>query len=86
MVTIPEKQSILEAMEHLLARYLEILPLFLAPARPMKVEWNINPYFGVLLFVLIALKYRRNMLRPNKKNKKCVHGTQMPLLLPNLYK
>ena len=53
---LPEKQSILEAMEHLLARYLEILPLFLAPALPMKVEWNINPYFGVFPLVFKALK------------------------------
>ena len=67
MVTIPEKQSILEAMEHLLARYLEILPLFLAPARPMKVEWNINPYFGVLLFVLIALKLEETCLGQIRK-------------------
>ena len=37
-VLLPEKQSMREAIEHLLARYLDILPLFLAPARPMKVE------------------------------------------------
>ena len=34
----PEKQSILDAIEHLLARYLDILPLFFAPARPINVE------------------------------------------------
>lgn len=53
---VPEKQSILDAIEHLLAKYLEILPLFLAPARPMNVEWKIKPYFGVLPLVLIALQ------------------------------
>lgn len=35
---IPEKLSTLEAMEHLFARYLDIRPLFFAPARPIKVE------------------------------------------------
>jgi hypothetical protein len=49
------KQSILEAMEHLFAKYLEILPLFLVPARPIKVEWNNNPYFGVFPRVFKAL-------------------------------
>ena len=43
-------------MEHLLARYLETLPLFLLAARPMKVEWKINPYLGVFPLVLRALK------------------------------
>jgi len=52
---LPVKQSILEAMEHLLAKYLEIRPLFLAAARPINEEWNINPYFGVLPFVFRAL-------------------------------
>ena len=42
------KQSILEAMEHLLARKREIRPLFFEPALPIKDEWNISPYFGVL--------------------------------------
>ena len=35
--------------------YLEILPLFFAPARPMKELWKIRPYFGVFPFVLRAL-------------------------------
>lgn len=51
----PEKQSIREAIVHLFARYLEILPLFLAAARPMKVEWKMRPYFGVLPRVFRAL-------------------------------
>jgi hypothetical protein len=51
----PEKQSILEAMEHLLAKYLDMRPLFLMPARPIKVEWKSKPYFGVLPRVLRAL-------------------------------
>ena len=42
------KQSILDAIEHLLARKREIRPLFFDPARPMNDEWNISPYFGVL--------------------------------------
>jgi len=43
-----------------LAKYLEIRPLFLSPARPINVEWNSKPYFGVLLRVLSALIYRIN--------------------------
>lgn len=54
----PLKQSILDAIEHLFARYLDILPLFLAAARPIYVEWNINPYFGVFPLVLSALRER----------------------------
>jgi hypothetical protein len=50
----PEKQSVLDAMEHLLAKYHDMLPLFLSPARPMNVEWKGNPYFGVLPRVLRA--------------------------------
>lgn len=30
-------------------------PLFLAAARPMKVEWKIRPYFGVFPLVFSAL-------------------------------
>lgn len=52
---IPEKQSIREAILHLFARYREMRPLFLAAARPMKVEWNMSPYFGVLPLVFRAL-------------------------------
>lgn len=51
----PEKQSMREAMVHLLARYREMRPLFLAAARPMKVEWKMRPYFGVLPRVFSAL-------------------------------
>ena len=56
MYPVPVKQSILEAIEHLLARYLEMRPLFLAPALPINVEWNIRPYLGVFPFVFNALK------------------------------
>lgn len=42
-------------MAHLLAKYLEILPLFLTPALPMKVELKIKPYLGVFPLVLRAL-------------------------------
>jgi len=45
------KQSIREAMEHLLAKNLEIRPLFFAPARPINEEWKIKPYLGVFPFV-----------------------------------
>ena len=51
-----EKESILAAIAHLLARYLEIRPLFFYPALPMKVELKINPYLGVLPLVFKALK------------------------------
>merc|ERR1711971_1102447 len=47
-------------MLHLFARYLEILPLFLAPARPMKELWKIRPYFGVFPFLFRALKTKGN--------------------------
>jgi hypothetical protein len=57
----PEKQSILDAIEHLLAKYLEIRPLFLTPARPMNVEWKSKPYFGVLLRVLRALMQNKQI-------------------------
>ena len=50
-----EKQSIHEAILHLFARYREMRPMFLAAARPMKVEWKMSPYFGVLPLVFKAL-------------------------------
>lgn len=37
-VHLPVKQSILEAIEHLLARYLDMRPLFFTPALPMNDE------------------------------------------------
>jgi len=55
-VGVSEKQSILDAMEHLLARYLEMRPLFFAPAFPMNEEWKMRPYLGVFPRVLRALK------------------------------
>lgn len=51
----PEKQSIREAIVHLFAKYLEMRPLFLAAARPMKVEWKMRPYLGVFPRVFRAL-------------------------------
>merc|ERR1712032_185628 len=54
VVASSEKQSMRDAMEHLLARYLEIRPLFFCCARPINVEWKIKPYFGVFPFVLSA--------------------------------
>ena len=59
----PEKQSILLASVHLLARFLEILPLFLAAARPMNVEWKMRPYLGVLPLVFNALCTLNSVLR-----------------------
>ena len=55
MLNQPEKQSILDAREHLLAKNLEMRPLFFAAARPMKEEWKIKPYFGVLPLFFSAL-------------------------------
>jgi hypothetical protein len=49
-------QLYLDAMLHLLAKYLEMRPLFLCLALPMKEEWKINPYLGVLPLVFSALK------------------------------
>lgn len=57
---VPAKQSILEAMEHLFARYLETRPLFFAPARPINEEWKIRPYFGVFPFFFKALEKERD--------------------------
>ena len=51
----PEKQSTLDAIEHLLARKREMRPLFFWPARPMNVEWKMSPYLGVLPLVFRAL-------------------------------
>jgi hypothetical protein len=51
----PEKQSMRDAMEHLLARYREIRPLFFVEALPMKEEWKIKPYLGVFPLVFKAL-------------------------------
>mmetsp|Transcript_87519 Transcript_87519/g.272234 ORF Transcript_87519/g.272234 Transcript_87519/m.272234 type:complete len:377 (+) Transcript_87519:554-1684(+) len=51
-----EKQSMREAREHLLARYREMRPLFFCCARPMKDEWKMRPYLGVLPLVLRARK------------------------------
>ena len=63
-----------------MARYLDIRPLFLAPARPMKVEWNIRPYLGVFPLVLRALRRRetegekrgrrRGLLAPSQNTEK----------------
>ena len=50
-----EKQWIREAILHLFARYREMRSLLLAAARPMKVEWKMSPYFGVLPLVFKAL-------------------------------
>lgn len=36
-------------------------PLFLAAARPMKVEWKIRPYFGVFPLVFSALDLRNKL-------------------------
>ena len=46
----------LEAMLHLLARYLEMRPLLRSFALPMKEEWKMRPYLGVLPLVFRALK------------------------------
>ena len=43
-------------MLHLFARYLEMRPLFLCLALPIKDEWKMSPYLGVLPLVLSALK------------------------------
>mmetsp|Transcript_63099 Transcript_63099/g.133211 ORF Transcript_63099/g.133211 Transcript_63099/m.133211 type:complete len:234 (+) Transcript_63099:134-835(+) len=56
VVASSEKQSMREAIEHLLAKYLEIRPLFFCCALPMKVEWKMSPYLGVLPLVFNARK------------------------------
>lgn len=42
------------AMLHLFARYREMRPLLRCFARPIKVEWKMRPYLGVLPLVLSA--------------------------------
>lgn len=66
-----------EAMVHLLARYLEMRPLFFAPARPMKVEWKMSPYLGVLPRVFRALRKRRHF--QSQPVDKDMNGTFSPL-------
>ena len=55
LVGTSEKHSVREAMLHLFARYREMRPLFLAAARPVKVEWKMSLYFGVLPLVFKGL-------------------------------
>lgn len=69
-----------EAMVHLFARYLEMRPLFLAAARPMKVEWKMSPYLGVLPRVFRALckntaafTFRMNSHVINSLHGLCLH-------------
>ena len=54
-VGFTKKWSSLAAIAHLLARYLEIFPLFFPMARPIKEVLKRSPYFGVLLFYFKAL-------------------------------
>ena len=51
-----EKQPTCRAKLHLLARHQEMRSLFLAAAQPMKVEWKMSLYFGVLALVFKALE------------------------------
>lgn len=78
----PEKQSMREAMVHLFARYLEMRPLFLAAARPMKVEWKMSPYLGVLPRVFRAL-WGRNCwfhIQDAQLNSKMLFNTKSEVL------
>mmetsp|Transcript_23949 Transcript_23949/g.40163 ORF Transcript_23949/g.40163 Transcript_23949/m.40163 type:complete len:120 (+) Transcript_23949:2856-3215(+) len=71
-VSPSSKQSMRDAIEHLFARYRDIRPLFFAPALPMKVEWKIRPYLGVLPRVLMALQAakasKKNFTSESKKD------------------
>ena len=53
-VVLSMKASSRVARLHLFARYREMRPLLRCFALPMKVEWKIRPYFGVLPFVFRA--------------------------------
>lgn len=55
LVGLTRKWSSLAAMAHLLARYLEIFPLFFPIARPMKDVLYKRPYLGVFVFCFKAL-------------------------------
>ena len=54
---VTQNQSVHEAILDLFARYWKMQPLFLAAAQPMKVEWKISPYFGVLALVFKAVEF-----------------------------
>lgn len=77
----PEKQSIREAMVHLFARYLEMRPLFLAAARPMKVEWKMSPYLGVLPRVFRALRDTFDVEYTNEEVKQVSRWVQVCYVL-----
>ena len=51
-----EKQSIVRQYCICLPGYQKMRPLLLAAARPMKAEWKMRPYFGVLPLVFKALE------------------------------
>lgn len=55
LVDASEKKSICVSILHLFARYQEMRPFFLAAAQPVKVEWKLSPYLGVLPLVFRAL-------------------------------
>ena len=50
------QRMIHETILNLFARYWEMWPLLLAAAQPMKVEWKMSLYFGVLALVFKALE------------------------------
>lgn len=52
-----------------MAKYLEMRPLFLIPARPINVEWKSKPYFGVLLRVFRALTQNKQDYWKSEKSK-----------------
>lgn len=54
-VGLTRKWSSLAAIAHLLAKYLEIFPLFFPMALPMNEVLYKRPYFGVLVFCFKAL-------------------------------
>ena len=93
MVTIPEKQSILEAIEHLFAKYLEMRPLFEVAARPMKEEWKMRPYFGVFPLFFRALQgeitqnytFFRLLLLPRESSKCSKRNNQISFQVPHVY-
>ena len=52
--TFTRKWSSLAAIAHLLARYLEIFPLFFPKALPIKDVLKRRPYLGVFVFCFNA--------------------------------
>jgi len=60
-ISLPEKESSREAIEHLLARKREIRPLFVVPARPIPTKKRNSDHFWIQFSCGIKDQYTRNL-------------------------